>query len=248
MIRRFLSPRWILGHVLVVFAVAVMVNLGLWQLRRLDEKRDFNATVAQRSALAPVAARDALAGGAEPSELDWRPVTVTGTYDASEAVVVVNRSSGGIAGVDSLVPLRAADGSVWLVNRGFVPLALGVPAPPSGTVRVAAYLRLTQTRGTLGAVDSDALDTTEFQRFDVERIARQVDGDVAPMFLQVIDETPDPGGRWPAAVGLPELNEGPHLSYAGQWFLFSAVAVVGWAVVIRRAAREGNAPRASASA
>ena len=38
-------PKWIAFHVLVVVVVVAMINLALWQLRRLDERRDFNAQV-----------------------------------------------------------------------------------------------------------------------------------------------------------------------------------------------------------
>jgi len=49
-----------------------------------------------------------------------------------------------------------------------------------------------------------------------------------------------PAGDLPRLIPLPELGDGPHLSYAGQWFLFSACAVVGWVVIVRRAARQGG--------
>jgi cytochrome oxidase assembly protein ShyY1 len=32
----------------------------------------------------------------------------------------------------------------------------------------------------------------------------------------------------------PELSEGPHLSYAVQWFIFSTIAVVGYPITLRR--------------
>src|SRR5262249_43959634 len=32
----------------------------------------------------------------------------------------------------------------------------------------------------------------------------------------------------------PDLSEGPHLSYAVQWFIFSTIAVVGYPLILRR--------------
>ena len=242
MLRRLLTPRRILVHAGVALLVVIMVNLGMWQMRRLEEKKSFNSAVAARTS-EPVGRADlVLAEGTDPSSVDWRRVAITGTYDAAEAVIVVNRSQDGAAGVDSLVPLRTTDGTVWLVNRGFVPLSMAVPAPQSGQVTVVGYLRRTQTRGALGAIDSSDTDTKEFQRFDVERIAEQVDGDVAPMWVQRIEEVPSPDADWPAVVKLPALDEGPHLSYAAQWFFFSLVAVVGWFVAMRRSLRADDDP------
>ena len=41
----------------------------------------------------------------------------------------------------------------------------------------------------------------------------------------------------PQPIAEPELGEGPHLSYAVQWFLFSAIAAVGWFLAVRRSHR-----------
>ena len=43
MYRFLLAPRWIAFHLLVVVGVVAMVNLGFWQLRRMDERQAFNA-------------------------------------------------------------------------------------------------------------------------------------------------------------------------------------------------------------
>lgn len=237
MIRRFLSPRWILGHLAAVLLVVLLVNLGMWQLRRLDDRREANGRVTERSTLAPVPGSAGLFDADNPEGLEWRLVEVSGVYDSDSVLVILGRSDGGTAGTHSLVPLRGEDGLVWLVNRGFVPLAAATPPPPSGRVTVTGWLRPTQTRRTLGAVDSTDPATVEYHRFDVNLIARRLTGDVAPMWVQLVAEQPAQAGPRPAPVPLPPLDEGSHLSYAGQWFLFAAIAAGGWIVVIRRAAR-----------
>lgn len=242
MLRRFLSPRWIIGHLVVALVVVVLINLGFWQLRRLDERRDYNAQVAERSSLAPTDGVSSMFSRDDASELEWRLVTVTGMYDPDNVLVILGRSDGGVAGTHSLVPLVADDGLVWLINRGFVPLATATPAPPSGTVTVTGWLRRTQTRAALGAVDSSDPATVEYHRFDVDLISRRINGTVAPMWIQLAEESPATNERWPAPVPLPPADEGSHLSYAGQWFLFAAVACGGWIVVIRRAARNAPSP------
>jgi len=51
---RFLfTPRWILGHVIVLLVVAGCVVAGFWQLDRLDQRRSLNARVERRLTLAP---------------------------------------------------------------------------------------------------------------------------------------------------------------------------------------------------
>jgi hypothetical protein len=40
------------------------------------------------------------------------------------------------------------------------------------------------------------------------------------------------------------LDEGPHLSYAVQWFIFSIIAIVGYPMILRRTARNEAAAAA----
>lgn len=247
--RRLLTPKWIGLHLLVVVLVVVMVNLGLWQLSRLDEKRATNAVIESRADLAPLALADVRGtGDLDPGEHEWRPVVVRGSYDPSRAVTVLNRSAEGVAGTHSVVPFRADDGRWILVNRGFVPLAETTPTAPSGEMTVVGYLKASEKRGTLGAVDSTDAETVEFQRLDVPLIGAPIvaSGDtVESMFLLLAQESPETPGRWPARIPLPPLDEGSHQSYAGQWFLFSLVAVGGWVVIVRRALRSDTAVTAA---
>jgi cytochrome oxidase assembly protein ShyY1 len=52
---------------------------------------------------------------------------------------------------------------------------------------------------------------------------------------------PDDSGLEPVAP--PELTEGNHLSYAVQWFMFSAIAAVGLVVLIRSDIRARRASK-----
>lgn len=217
---------------------ALMANLSFWQLDRLDAKKQFNKTVNGHIA-EPVRELSAvLKGGTSPDAVEWRRVAAKGFFQPDDAVTIINRSQDGSAGYDSLVPFMLRDGSALLVNRGFVPLAMPTPDISSVEVTVVGYLRASQERTGLGLKDSDSLDTTEFQRFDVPRIASQLDYPVLPMFLQMIQQDPGSGTQWPAPVALPPLDEGSHLSYAVQWMFFSLVALTAWIIVIRKKLNE----------
>jgi hypothetical protein len=57
-----------------------------------------------------------------------------------------------------------------------------------------------------------------------------------------------PGGRPSSPALVPEPNHsdiGPHLAYAIQWWLFSAMVPVGWVVLLRRERAEILAARAA---
>ena len=121
-----LRPKWILGHLIVLALVAMFVSAGFWQLRRLHQRRAFNAEVAANMA-APVAPLDeVLPVGSTfadvPSELDRR-VRVTGRYLVDQEVVIIGQASAdSIPGVWLVTPLETDDGRIVLVNRGWVPV------------------------------------------------------------------------------------------------------------------------------
>ena len=223
-----------------------MVNLGFWQLRRLDERRAFNAVVEASYDSTPVpldqlvdrdwrADADGL-GAVDDSGIAWRPVTVSGTYDESASLRVVNRSQYGRAGDNLVAPLLLDDGRVVLVNRGFVPLGVDDPPLPGTEVEVLGRLRPSEERSAVGARDpSDGL-LTEVQRLDLVRLSRQFT-DLVPVYLELVSSSPAEADGLPQPVVRPDLSEGSHLSYAVQWFIFAGAVVVGWALAVRLSIR-----------
>lgn len=236
MYRFLIRPKWIGFTLLVALAIVAMINLGFWQLRRLDQRRQFNAAVEARYD-APVQPLDAvLARGVDPDDVEWRPVTASGTYLPDETVRIVNRSQNGRAGDNIVVPLDLGDGRVLLVNRGFVALGADVPDPPAGEVEVTGRLRPSQERS-FGQV-SDPADGTlqEAQRVDIPRLEQQIGGDVIPMYVDLSQSDPA-DSRALEPIVRPDLGNGPHLSYAVQWFIFAVCAAVGWVFAVRHSAK-----------
>jgi cytochrome oxidase assembly protein ShyY1 len=233
MYRFLLRPRWIAFHLLVVAGVVAMVNLGTWQLRRLDERQAFNAKVESRFDVAAAPLDDVLAEG-EPADVEWRRVTAAGTYLADEQLLVVNRFQNGRAGQNVVTPLLLDDGRVLIVNRGFVPYTADVPPAPSGRVAIDGRVRPSQERRTGQLTDPGDGDLTEIQRIDIPRLAPQLPGDVVDVYVDLLASNPPEAGGIPEPVVAPDLSEGPHLSYAVQWFIFAACAVVGWVLAVRR--------------
>jgi surfeit locus 1 family protein len=238
-VRFLLSPRWLLSHLLVILLVVVMINLGFWQLRRLDEKRDRNALIESRMDQPEVPLGDLLDAGdgtAAVDEARYRQVTATGTYDEDTTVEVRNRTQDGSPGAWLVTPMtidtgEPGDERVGVI-RGFVgfrPDGSFEPAEvPSGSVTVTG---LAMDPGRLGGTADRDL-----------RPLLSEDG-VLPALLMARQSDPaepagphgrDPEGATIEPVPPPELSEGPHLGYAAQWFIFSTIAVVGYPIVLRR--------------
>lgn len=229
-----LRPRWIGFHLLVAGAVVLMLNLGFWQLRRLDERQEFNATVEERIEADAVPLTELLAEpGFDPDGAEWRAVTASGTYLPGQ-ILVFNRSQDGRAGDNVLTALQIDDGPILLVNRGFVPLGADIPDAPATAVEVLGRARPSQERGRGGLTDATDGPVTEVRRIEIARIAPQFDGDVAPIYLDLAASVPAVAPGDPVPVPPPELNSGPHLSYAIQWFIFSGCVLIGWVLAVRR--------------
>lgn len=241
MVRKLLSPRWILIHIGVALLVFLMLNLGFWQLNRLDKKRDFNSVLSAHSSTPVQTLDSAVPAKWNTAESEWKRVSVSGTYDFSKAVTVINRSQDGTAGYNSVVPFTSLNNRTILVNRGFVPLVMEAPEAPTGKIEIVGYLRASQTRSALGPIDSKEPGNTEFQRLDIPLISAHVGKTIEPMFLQLIAESPADASQWPAIVQLPPLDNGTHFSYALQWFFFCLVALTAWVVVVRRKVHQVNA-------
>lgn len=245
MYRFALRPWWIVSHIVVLAIVVAFVNLGLWQLRRLDEVQARNVQLAERLAQAPVDVTG-LVGAADAGALEDRRVTATGTYRPDEVVLIRGRSLDDAPGSWVVVPLDLGDGRVVAVNRGWIRndgRFTAVPdeyrTAPEGEVAVQGLLHASQERGTLGATDPPEGTLESLARVDLDRLDEQVEGDLLPVWVQLTTAeagAPDPS---PQILDPPDVNdEGPHLSYAVQWAIFTVIAVGGYPLILRRAARE----------
>ncbi|HTD02269.1 SURF1 family protein [Undibacterium sp.] len=109
---------------------ASFVALGTWQLKRLQWKLDLIERVEQR-AHAPAAAAPGQDRWPQINTAsdEYRHVRVTGTFLYGLTVRVQASTELG-SGFWLLTPLRSEDGSVVLVNRGFVPAKAGDWARP----------------------------------------------------------------------------------------------------------------------
>ncbi len=239
------QPRWILSHLLVIGLIVLMVNLAFWQLRRLDEKRDFNRLVRAREHAAAVSVDRVVPADAtfdQAKGVLYRRVTAQGHYLPDQQVIVRGRTFQSESGAWLLTPLQLADGTAVVVNRGWVPVQSGITlqpewGPPTGRVTVTGLLFPTQVKGRFGSTDPATGHLDTLARADLGRLQQQVDEDLYPAYLQLTHQEPHQPGDLPAPLGPPELSEGPHLNYAGQWFIFSTIALVGYPLILRRVAR-----------
>ena len=238
-------PRWIIATSVVVVLAGVFVNLGLWQLRRLEEARQRNDLLAARLALPPEDLDVMLqAVGEDLPAIEYHPVRVSGVFDPSGEVLLRSRTLDGVAGFHVVTPLVTEGGNAVLVNRGWVPMEMDQPpvpaAPPDGRVVVEGLIRLSQERSGLGPADPAEGELALLSRLDIPRIQQQTDDNLVPVSVDLSSVDPDTAGDLPIPIGPPPVDdEGNHLAYAIQWFAFMVVGVVGYVILVRRSARSG---------
>lgn len=220
-----MSRRTIVFCIFALAAAAVFARLGLWQLARLHEKVRRNASIAaqQLQPATPLAAVPRDTAGAH-----YRKATVFGRFDYDQEVVWGARTHQGSPGVDLVTPLRiAGSDSAILVNRGWV-------YSPDGASVNRARWRERDTATITGYIEVYAPDAGVTNVAREPRLVRRLSRSdlsprmhypLAPYYLVATGDSAD--GAHPARRELPALDEGPHLSYALQWFSFAAIALGG---------------------
>jgi surfeit locus 1 family protein len=238
------TPRRAIGRRDVLFLLAsacmavLFIRLGLWQLHRLQERRVRNALVIARLSqpAIPLAILPRDTGLAR-----YRTVRVAGDFDFDHEIVFVNRIREGAPGVQILTPVRVQgmDTGV-LVDRGWV------YAPDAETVDRAAWrepagvdaLGYVQELPTPGRGNpSLPAHPDQFRWLDPAAISKVTGYPVAPFYVVLTGDTAVHAPHVPTRVPPPPLDEGPHLSYAIQWFAFALIAIGGSAVAIFGAPR-----------
>jgi surfeit locus 1 family protein len=206
--------------ILLLLLTALLIGLGTWQVKRLSWKLDLIARVDARVHAAPVAAP----GPAEWSAIDaagyeYKRVQVTGTFlNDKETQVYASTVLG--PGYWILTPMREADGTVIVINRGFVPTAKRNPDARSagelgGETTVTGLLRINEPKGTL--LRSNVPAEERWYSRDVTAIA-EARGlqNVAPYFIDA-DDTKNPGDL--PVGGLTQIAfHNSHLVYAITWY------------------------------
>lgn len=238
-----LSRRWF-GYLglAVVFAIAC-VFLARWQLDRRAEAVAEIVRVDTNWDSTPRAVSDVLPDLASyTADDEWIPVSLSGHYLIEDQVLARGRPLNGDAGFEVLVPLLMDNGTVFIVDRGWLPTGNSqdtpdtIPAAPSGEVTVVARLKASEP-----TVLGRSAPAGQIATIHLPDLAQRVSQPTYTGAYGVLDsETPAPSTR-PEALQKPVADEGPHLSYAFQWVAFGIMGFIGLGWAIRQEYRIRNA-------
>lgn len=210
-------------------------SLGGWQLQRMGWKHDLIERVNARVTAAPVPAPGPERWDERPAgEIEYLRVTLAGTYLHDKEVLVTASTERG-PGYWVMAPLRQNDGSIVIVNRGFVPPGQRDPASrlggqTTGPVAVTGLLRLSEAGQWILRQNDPAAG--RWYRRDPQQIG--VAGGlerVAPFFVDAQAMAGSP--EWPAA-GMTRVHfNDNHLVYALTWFGLALLAAFAAGYIVR---------------
>ena len=255
MYRFLFSRQWVALTLVALLLIPVMVRLGFWQLHRHEQRVAHNERIERALSRSPVPVERLTTPGHTVPETDrYRRVTVTGRYDTAHEVVVRQRTGAEErVGFHVLTPLVGGDGTVTLVNRGWVPPGEDptgypeVPEAPTGRVTVTGLLQPDETPENSGIRDRTGLPDRQVMLINGEKL--DLDRPVRGGYVQLLETSPAPAGEQPEPLPQPDHGSiGPHLAYAFNWWLLAAGVPVGWVVLFRRERRDLLAQQRSTDA
>ncbi len=230
--RALVSRRWLLPTLAVIAGMILLARLGFWQLDRLDQRRAKNAALIAALASEPVNLNEAVRAD-DLASLKDRDAVARGEFDFAYQGIVKLQIFQGQPGVDLVAPLVLDGGeTAVLVDRGWVPEDNNYAVyDEPGQQTINGYIALTQTLNRTGA--PSATDKLEWYRVDIAAIQSQMPYKLLPVYIK---QAPGEDNQQPPLRSEREvdLSEGPHLSYAIQWFLFSTILGVMYVALVNK--------------
>lgn len=212
--------------VAALVAVAVTARLGVWQLDRAAQKTTLQRAIDERAALPPLAA-DALATSADEAAAQYhRRVVLRGGWLPEHTIYLENRQMDQRPGFFVVTPLRLADGSAVLVQRGWLPrdaqdrTRIAPVRDDAGELEIVG--RIAPPPARLYEFDPAATGRIR-QNLDLQPFARETGLALRPLSVLQLDSPAFDGDglrrQWP----LPAVDVHKHYGYAFQWFALAAL-------------------------
>jgi surfeit locus 1 family protein len=175
--------------------------------------------------------------------MEYRQVTVVGTYDHSQQIAIRNQYWDNQWGVHLVTPLvLAGSNQAILVDRGWIPSQDYQSGDWSaydetGIIQVSGVIRASQEKADFGSRSDPTPAPGQspmlaWNFVNVQALQQQASYQLLPAYIQQAHEASHTGLPYRTQPEV-EITEGPHLSYAIQWFTFATVLVLGYPFFIR---------------
>lgn len=223
-------PQW-LTTIITLILLVVMTKLGFWQYAKAQQKQALQSTYDARTHLPAV---DVSPNIADIEDWRYRRIKATGQYLTDYQIFLDNQVEGEVAGYHVITPLRADNGTVILVDRGWIPMGdrshFPTVSTPAGTVSVMGFSWIPSPKFFQLAPPGDGKGWQPiWQNMEMARYAKQVPFNVLP-FVMRLDADSTAGGFVRNWV-MPAERVEKHIGYAYQWWGFSLALFFIWVFV-----------------
>lgn len=220
----------------------LFVGLGCWQLQRADQKEQIEKQQQSRMQHNP---QDILNVDAHASaaELAFLPVVLAGDADNEHNFLLDNSVHNGKVGFEVITPLRAGNGNVYLINRGWIQASTNrqqlpvIPPLKSGTP-IQGYIYVPAGSGfTLGVDEVGPQWPHIISQLDTVEMGKRLQQTVFPYTIRLSQEMNDGLVRRWSAVNMTPAK---HMAYAIQWFAMALALIILFVVSARRSPEAGG--------
>ena len=195
-----------------------------WQYQRGVDRHARNTLIQEQSQLPAIDINDL---SANIQEFEWRQISLQGSFDDSNQILLRNRYNDGVYGFEQLT-LFLFDGKKIWVDRGWIKAGSDATIPPKlqptqeQQVSITGRLRLDSSlpQGKFFAVTNDA------NRNLVSQLDARKGVQTEEFYVDLISAS-DSAMNPAVPVELPELSDGPHMAYALQWVFFAGLVIYG---------------------
>lgn len=210
--------------VLATVFIALFTRLGFWQIQRADEKAKMLAAEEARAIQEPI-----LWNETKPLPLQYERINVEGVY-LKQVFLLDNQHHQHQFGYDVLSPLLLTDGTVLMVDRGWVPgdnsrQTFPDIQIPQGSAKIqgSSYFP-SKNQWLLGeGMEEKAHGVKIIEALDTKLLSQILQKKVYPFIIRMDKQDAYGFVREWAIVSMPPQR---HLAYALQWFAMAFVILI----------------------
>lgn len=217
------TPSWIMLF-LTLFFIGLFLRLGFWQLHRAEEKKQMLAAYAGQENLDPVS-WDA----SQKLPLQYTPIKISGTY-LPQIFLLDNQHYQHQFGYNVLSPLELTDGSIMMIDRGWIPGDITRRVFPE----IKTPANLIQLNGiayfpskgqwVLGQEYEKKDDNLIIlERLEPQLLSQLLQKEVYPFIIRLDKQNTHGFVREWETVSMPPQR---HWAYALQWFAMAGVLLI----------------------
>lgn len=213
-----------LKNLIALALVLLCVWAAQWQYHRGVDRHARNTLIVKQSQMPALGIADL---DADVKNLEWRTISLLGTFDDTNQILLRNRYNQGVYGFEQLTLFEFENRKIW-VDRGWIKAGSDATVPPqlqptqSNLMKITGRLRLDSSlpQGKFFAVLNDP------QRNLVSQLDARKGVQTENFYIDLLS-TSVTSMNPVVPAELPELSDGPHMAYALQWIFFSGLVIYG---------------------